>query len=284
MEENEVIESVNNLEVADQEETVENTVEEVETSEEVTEMEANTEEIAEETAEETEETEETEEGEQEGEQKQNKEDNKFARLARIQAEKEAEKKIEQARKEALEQGIELGKIQSFIGKENPYTGEKINDEYDAQEYIEMFEIDLQGKDPVKGYRELQKEKARTEAKKQLKLDEETKKKIWYEDDTKDFVNRYSVEKLNELSKDTDFNLFAVGKVGQVPLAQIYEDYTKLISKYERKSVDTAKKLVANNIATPGKADDGEVQQLNWENMPKEQFEKYLEKAKNGELR
>jgi len=267
-------ESANNLEVADQEETVESTVEQEETVE-------TTEEVVE-TTEETQE--ETTEVEQEGEQKQNKEDNKFARLARIQAEKEAEKRIEKARQEGIEHGIKLGKVRSVIGKENPYTGEIINDEYDAQEYLDMFELDSQGKDPVKGYRDLQKEKARAEAEKQIQLDKEAKEKSWYENDTRDFVDKYSVEKLNDLSKDADFNLFASGKVGQVSLAQIYEDYTKLISKYEKKSVDTAKKLVANNIATPGKADDGETKGFDWANMPSAEFQKYLKKARDGELR
>lgn len=274
--ENELEESVNNLDVAEQEETVESTVEQ-ETNVEETENKVET---TEETVEEK-----TTKNEQEGEQKQNKEDNKFARLARIQAEKEAQKKIEKARQEGIEQGKKLGKIESYIGKQNPYTGEIINDEYDVQEYLDMFEIDSKGNDPIKGYRDMQKEKARVEAQKQIKLDEEAKQKQWYENDTIDFVEKYSVEKLNELAKDSDFNLFAGGKLGQVPLAKIYEDYTNLISKYEKKSVDTAKKLVANNIATPGKANEGtEPQELNWENMSKDQFEKYLEKAKNGELR
>lgn len=273
--ENDLEESVNNLDVAEQEETVENTVEQ-ETNVEETENKVDT-------TEETQE-EETTEVEQEGEQKQNKEDNKFARLARIQAEKEAEKRIEKARQEGIEHGIKLGKVRSVIGKENPYTGEMIKDEYDAQEYLDMFELDSQGKDPVKGYRDLQKEKARADAEKQIQLDKEAKEKKWFENDTKDFVDKYSIKKLNELSKDADFNLFASGKVGQVPLAQIYEDYKKLISKYEKKSVDTAKKLVANSVATPGEAKDGEPKEINWDTMPKEQFEKYLERAKNGELR
>ena len=91
-----------------------------------------------------------------------------------------------------------------------------------------------GKDPISGYRELQKQKYREEAEKKVKLDEEEKQKKWYEDDTKDFLDKYSQEKLQELSKDEDFNLFASGKIGKVPLANIYEDYQKLISKYQKK--------------------------------------------------
>lgn len=273
--EDEVNESVENLEVADQEETVGSTVaEEVETAE-------NT---AEETTETAENTTEKKTEENTEEEKQTEKDNKFARMARLRAEKEAEKKIEQARKEGIEQGKKLGKIESVFGKQNPYTGEIINDEYDAQEYFDMFDLDSAGKDPVKGYRELQKEKYRTEAKMQLELDEKAKQEKWYQDDTKEFIDKYSSEKLNELMKDEDFNVFASGKIGQVPLAKIYQDYTNLISKYEKKSVDTAKKLVANNVASPGKADEGENQDINWTNMSSAKFEEYLKKAKDGELR
>lgn len=266
----EIIESANNLEVADQEETVESTVDEVVENNEET-QEETTEQTAEDTQAETKET-------------QSAEDNSKYRQARIKAEAEAKKKIEQARKEAYEQGLQQGKVQSYIGKQNPYTGETIKDELDVQEYLDMYQLDTTGKDPISGYRELQKQKARDEAEKKIKADEEAKQKQWYEDDTKDFLDKYSPEKLQELTKDEDFNLFANGKVGKVPLAQIYEDYQKLINKYEKKSVETAKQIVANNNATPGALEEGEPKELNWETMSKDQFEKYLEKAKNGELR
>ncbi len=274
--EEEVIESANNLEVADQEETVECTVDDVAEAEETTEQS--------DVGDDVETTEQTEEPQAETKEPQSDEDNSKFRLARIKAEKEAEKKIEQARKEAYEQGLQQGKVQSYIGRQNPYTGKEIKDNYDVQEYLEMYELDSKGQDPIDGYRELQKQKARDEAERKIKADEEAKQKQWYEDDTKDFVDKYSSEKLQELTKDEDFNLFANGKVGKVPLAQIYEDYQKLIGKYEKKSVETAKQIVANNATTPGAIEETETQELNWNSMSKEQFEKYLEKAKNGELK
>lgn len=271
MEENDVNESANNLEVAGQEETVESTAtnEVVENTEET--QEQTTTETAEETQAETKET-------------QSAEDNSKYRLARIKAEKEAEKKIEQARKEAYEQGLQQGKVQSYIGKQNPYTGETIKDDFDVQEYLEMYKLDTSGRDPISGYRELQKQKARDEAEKKIKADEENKQKLWYENDTKDFLDKYSHEKLQELTKDEDFNIFANGKVGKIPLAQIYEDYQKFISKYEKKSVETAKQIVANNSATPGAIEEETAPQLDWNNMSTEQFEKYVQKAKDGELK
>ena len=274
MENNEELESANNLEVAGQEEVVENTTTTDTTDNNV----ENVEEIEESDIDDSDDTNQKEEI------KQTKEDNRYARLARKQAEEEAKKKIEQARKEAYEQGLQQGKVQSYIGKQNPYTGETIKDEYDVQEYLDMYEIDSSGKDPISGYRELQKQKYREEAEKRVKLDEEEKQKKWYEDDTKEFLDKYSQEKLQELSKDEDFNLFASGKIGKVPLANIYEDYQKLISKYQRKSVETAKQIVANNSTTPGAIEETDTQEIDWNSMSKEQFEKYVQKAKDGDLK
>lgn len=274
MENEEVNESANNLEVAEQEEVVESTTTETEEVVSNTEQQEEQQETSEETVENA--TEETT--------KQSKQDNQYARMARIKAEKEAEAKIEQAKKEAYEQGLAQGKIQSYIGKQNPYTGEIIKDDYDVKEYLDMYELDTKGKDPINGYRELQKEKARQEAEEKIKKDEENKQNQWYQNDTKDFVEKYSSDKLQELTKDEDFNLFANGKIGKVPLAQIYEDYKKLISKYEKKSVETAKQIVANNTATPGSIQDADVQEMDWNSMSSEQFEKYMQKAINGELK
>lgn len=272
----EIIESANNLEVADQEETVESTVGDVVEAEETTEQS--------DVVEDVETTEQTEEPQAETKKPQSDEENSKYRLARIKAEKEAEKKIEQARKEAYEQGLKQGKVQSYIGRQNPYTGKEIKDDYDVQEYLDMYELDSKGEDPIDGYRELQKQKARDEAERKIKADEEAKQKEWYQNDTKDFLDKYSSEKLQELTKDEDFNMFANGKIGKLPLSKIYEDYQKLISKYEKKSVETAKQIVANNSTTPGALEGGESQTMDWNNMSDKEFEKYLERAKNGELK
>lgn len=269
--EEEVNESVNNLEVAEQEEVVENTANETETTEQVSEQ----------VTEQVEEVEEQEE--QETEKQSNEENAKYASIRR-KAQEDAKKQIEQARKEAYEQGLNQGKVQLYIGRSNPYTGQTIKDEYDVQEYLDMYELDSKGEDPITGYRELQKDKARKEAEEKVKAEEQSKQEKWYQDDTKDFVEKYSAEKLQELGKDEDFNLFANGKIGKVPLAQIYEDYQKLINKYEKKSVETAKQIVANNSTTPGAIEDTEVQDLDWNSMSSEQFEKYIQKAKDGELK
>ena len=81
----EIIESANNLEVADQEETVESTVGDVVEAEETTEQS--------DVVEDVETTEQTEEPQAETKKPQSDEENSKYRLARIKAEKEAERKL-----------------------------------------------------------------------------------------------------------------------------------------------------------------------------------------------
>lgn len=273
----EVETSENNLEVAEQGETVESTVDTAEESAEATEQPdvVNEEETAETSV---------ESKEVETKPTQSKEENSKYRQARIKAEKEAEKKIEAARKEAYEQGLKQGKVQTYIGKQNPYTGKEIKDSYDVDEYLDMYDLDSKGQDPIEGYRELQKQKAREEAEKKIKADEEAKKQKWYQDDTNAFLDKYSAEKLQELKEDKDFLSFAEGKIGNVALSEIYENYKKLISKFENKSIETAKQIVANNAATPGSVEEGEPQTMDWNKMSKKDFEKYIQRAKDGELK
>ena len=162
--EEEVNESVNNLEVAEQEEVVENTANETETTEQVSEQG-------------TEQVEEVEEQEEQETEKQSNEENaKYASIRR-KAQEDAKKQIEQVRKEAYEQGLNQGKVQSYIGRNNPYTGQTIKDEYDVQEYLDMYELDSKGEDPIAGYRELQKDKARKEAEAKIKAEEQNRQEL-----------------------------------------------------------------------------------------------------------
>ena len=58
----------------------------------------------------------------------------------------------------------------------------------------------------------------------------------------------------------------------------------IVGEFKEEAIKTAKKIVANNQTSPGAIENQEAQELNWNNMSSEQFQKYLEKAKNGELR
>ncbi len=274
MDNNEVNESENNLEVADQEDVVESTTETVEDE--------NNESTEVETEESTEVDSESETTEDKP--KQSKEDNSAARKARIQAEKEAEKLIEKAKKEAYQKGLREGKINTYIGKVNPYTNRQIKDEVDVQEYLDMYEIDEKGGDPLKDYNEKIKERTRVEIKQQMENERKIQEKEFFDKDIKNFVDKNPDIELNELFKNEKFKKFSKGKLGNQPLVEIYDDFVDIVGEFKNEAIKTAKKIVANNQTTPGGVENQESQELNWENMSKEKFEKYVEKAKNGELR
>lgn len=272
--ENNEFESGKNLEVAEQEETVESTEEVV--------AEGTTDEV--ENVENESENDNVEEQKTEKVEKQSKEDNKVARLARLQAKKEAESKMEKIRKEAYEQGLKQGKVNTYLGKQNPYTGKIINDEVDVEEYLSMYELDSKGEDPIKGYQDLVKEKRRAEIKQQLDAEEKSKKDKFFEEDTKDFIEKYGKEKMQEILKDKRFDKFSKGKIGSQSLADIYEDYEEFIGEFKQESIKTAKQIMANNQSSPGGIENQEGQELNWNNMSSEEFEKYVKRAKDGEFK
>lgn len=273
MENNEILESENNLEVAEQEDVVESTTDEVveeTTNDEDTKVES--------------EQEETEVETSEDKPKQSQEDNSAARKARIQAQKEAEKLIEKARKEAYEKGLKEGQVKTYIGKTNPYTNQIIKDEVDVQEYLDMYEIDEKGGDPIKDYNEKIKQKTREEIKKQLENEKKQKEKEFFDNDVKEFIDKNPKVDINELFKNDKFKKFSKGKLGTQPLNEIYEDFVDIVGEFKNEAIKTAKKIVANNQSTPGAIENQEAQELNWDNMSSEQFQKYVEKAKNNELR
>ena len=284
MDNNEVIESANNLEVAEQENVVESTtVEDVENVENAEETSENQDENLDNEAE----GEILEQNSDKPEAKQSEEDNTAARKARIKAQKDAEKLIEKARKEAYneayQKGLKEGKINTYKGKINPYTQTTMEDEIDIQEYLDMYEIDSKGGDPIKDYNKKVKEKAREEAKKQLKIEEEKERENFFNNDVRNFTEKNPNVELEKLFKDEKFNKFSKGKLGTQPLTEIYDDFVELTGAYKKDAIDTAKKVIANNQATPGGVENQQSKEHNWNNMTKEKFQEYVEKAKNGEL-
>lgn len=276
MDNNEVNESEKNLEVAEQENSVESTEEVVDN------VENNEEKSTEETTEKVEES--TEKVEETTKAVQSKEDNRAAKNARIQAQKEANEKFEKIRKEAYEQGLKQGKIDTYIGKQNPYTNKVIKDAVDVEEYLTMYDLDSQGKNPIEDYNEMQKEKRRAEVKAQLEKEEKDKQEKFFEDDARNFIDEYGQEKLQELLKDKNFDKFSRGKIGNQSLTEIYSDYQELINTFNQKSVETAKTLIANNSSTPGAINSTESKEIDWTNMSSAEFAKYRQKAIDGELK
>jgi hypothetical protein len=88
--------------------------------------------------------------------KQSREDNaKFAEQRRLQEAKKRDLELQQSFNKGVIEGI---------GGKNPYTNSVINDDVDLQEYLDMKQLQTQGKDPVVEYPAFLKEKTRQQQK------------------------------------------------------------------------------------------------------------------------
>lgn len=175
------------------------------------------------------------------EQPQTKEQNSENARRRREAERKAE--LERERQTAREQAI----IETLNGK-NPYTGEEMKDSTDVQEYLTMREIEKNGGDPLSDYSKHLKQKEREKAEENRKAETE---KEWYRKDYADFTTKHPEVNIETLIQNEQFQKFASGKVGQLPLSEIYEGFVEMVTEYERKAEQKAKQILANSKATPG---------------------------------
>lgn len=156
-----------------------------------------------------------------------------------------QERLEQERK-ALERQAELRGIRKALKNTNPYTDEPMETDEDVEFYLTQVEMEKEGLDPLslKDYKTFQlKNQAAT---KQTKQREEFLRK-----DSEEFVKKYPSVKVDELFADTRFKKFSKGKLGNVPLAEIYEDYQEFISEIDTKAQELAEKRLAKTIASPG---------------------------------
>lgn len=202
---------------------------------------------------------------------QSKEENSKYAQARRKAEAEVEAKVKEAYKK--------GRMESFIGKLNPYTNTVINDETDIQVYENMYALDKQGKDPVADYASYVADKQRQELKEK---EEQEKIKQEAENDVAEFAEKYPDVNLSELLENETFKDYIEGK--RKPLTTLYENYKKMENSFRNKAVDVAKQTIANSQATPGSLNSGAEVNVDYANMSDEDFERVLSAVKNGEMK
>ena len=194
-----------------------------------------------------------------------------ADYARERRKAEQEKALKQERYKTI---IEV------LNGENPYTHEKLEDDADVEEYLNMKEIEKSGKDPVADYSKYLK----TKAKEQAKQDEvERGQKEWIANDRKDFVSKHPDVDLNDLLADELFVTFATGKVGKISMDKIYADYNAFLTKSEERARDRAAQVLANSAASPGKlSNQSQPPPKRVSEMSKGEIENLVERAKRGE--
>lgn len=109
---------------------------------------------------------------------------------------------------------------------------------------------------------------------------------WFYKDKQDFLSQnpeFDEEKLVNLLTDEDFCEFAQGKVGKVPLGEIYNDYNFLLKKVEIMSQKKAHQMYLKKFSSPGSLakNTGYNGEKVWSAMSEQEFENAIKNAKNG---
>lgn len=170
-------------------------------------------------------------------------------------------------------------IDLLIGTTNKFTGEKIADEDDVNEYLLMKEAETAGFDPTTEMLKFQKQKAR-EARKQTQtqdFDVETDKQI--------FREKYPDVDINTLVKDSEFSSFAEPFVKKVPLSVIYDQYNLMKKRIDEQATTIAEEKYKRKYSSPGSfTDTRQTKPQGINDLSDAEFEDMVMKAKRGELR
>lgn len=159
--------------------------------------------------------------------------------ARRRRESEQNRKLEETRVKAV---IET------LGGVNPFTNEAMTDAADVKEYFLMKRIEKEGGDPIADYAKYRKREDKEGARSAKETED---KKAWFDSDRASFVKSHPDVKLSELLNDKGFQRYADGKVGRIPLSEIYNGYRSIVGTAEGKARDIAAQAIANKNASPG---------------------------------
>ena len=124
----------------------------------------------------------------------------------------------------------------------------MKDADDVDEFLAMQEISKKGGDPVADYMKHMKNRKKEQAAEAARAEEVTNR---MNTELEDMRSTYPDVNIDELIKDEAFNGYADGKVGRVPLKQIYEGFIRLSADLEKKANNKAAQMVANAKASPG---------------------------------
>ena len=108
----------------------------------------------------------------------------------------------------------------------------------------MKKLEEAGLDPVSDYWQLDEVIAKEKEK-------EGSSKIDPKQDALQFAKDFPDVPLADLNKDTRFLKFAKGKIGNLPLSEVYSDYQEFIEELDSEADKKARSLMAKAKATPG---------------------------------
>lgn len=181
-----------------------------------------------------------------------------AEAKNLAAKQEKEKNAREAakRREAEKQAaVKEARFNAFIeatGGKNPFTDEEIKDEADLDEYLLMKKIEKAGDDPIQDYHKYLKEERKNAKNQPKKRDEDWNRKDW-----QNFTTKHPDITLKQLEGDKKFLAFAKNRIGEEPLADIYDEYAELFlgdTKDDKAKQEALKKKAreeANKKASPG---------------------------------
>lgn len=142
----------------------------------------------------------------------------------------ARRRREAERERALKEERERAIIETLEGK-NPYDGSEMKDSADVERFLEMKREYLE--------------------REELELHEREAKERWFSEDRADFCRAYPDVELDRLIEDDRFRRFAEGKVGNLPMREIYEGYQSFLGAFDEKAKSLAAQALANSLSGPG---------------------------------
>lgn len=170
---------------------------------------------------------------------------KEERALNAQRRRERERKKREEREKAIrDEAFTKGKLASI--ESNPYTNDRIQDEYDLKIYELQKKIDDEGGDPINDLpSRLARMDREAQAEKKAKEEAEAKKNEAIDSDIRNFKAKFPDIDAKALMKDENFSDYAEGKLGNKPLSEIYEGYQKrfgsLIEGKKKTELEEAKK-------------------------------------------
>lgn len=192
-------------------------------------------------------------------------------------------------KAAKQQELEI--VEAKIGNVNPFTGLKIEDDGDKQEYEEMLLAKEKGYNPkdVTQMSKFRKEQRMTnrisELEKQaqeFKAQEE--ERIFIQEDKLKFKEAYPEVDLADLVNNNDkFASFAKGRVGKEPLADIYKDFLEQAEQYKAEAENDKYEALARVKSSPGKLGQIDIPESR-KPMTAEALDKWMTDAKAGRIK
>ena len=204
-------------------------------------------------------------------------ENKSASQAEKRREREAK---EQAIREKIERESYRKGIVDAVGGVNPYTGEKIQDEADVDEYLLMKKLDKEGKDPIEDYAAAVKGEKREKAEK-AKAEQQRVAEL------SEFAEKYPNVDVSALLQDAKFGKFAGKRVQHESLATVYADYLEFTegtnAEVEKRAAVKAKTAEMKKMASPGSlVGNGDAAKVSYADMSREEFNRKLNRVLRGE--